>query len=86
MKITGEIANVINIVKKNDAQTRRTEAGDARAGAYDSVAVENKQAAGVSVANLDEARNLVQNITSGLNSNPAELHKLNSQRLTNLIN
>lgn len=87
MKITGEIANVVNIVRKNDPQQRRAEnSAEAKSQAYDSVAVENKQAAGATVENLDEVRDLVQNVTSGLTENPAKLHNLNSDRLASLIN
>lgn len=87
MKITGEIANVVNIVRKNDPQQRNAEnTTEASSKAYDSVTVENKQASGVTIENLDEVRDLVQNVTSGLTQNPSRLHNLNAERLANLIN
>ncbi|OPZ60163.1 MAG: hypothetical protein BWY87_00617 [Deltaproteobacteria bacterium ADurb.Bin510] len=83
MKISNEFANTINMLKKSDTQQRRTD--EAKAKAYDSVMVENKQASSVSVATIDEVRELVQNVTSNLSSNPAQLHNLSSERLAELI-
>lgn len=85
MKISSEIANTINILKKSDSQQRRMDETESKTRAYDSVTVENKQAAGVSVATIEEVRDLVQNVTSNLSSNPAQLHNLSSERLAELI-
>ncbi len=87
MKISGEMASVINIVKKDQDGSKKSGAVDAgkKDNALDVVSVENRQAASIQVENLDQAKSLIQDINRDLQNHSGNLYSVNSARLSSLI-
>lgn len=87
MKISGEMSNVVNIIRKDSDGSKKTSSSDMRSkdNAADVVSVENRHAASVQVENLDQARSLIGDISKDMANHSSDLHNLNSERLATLI-
>ena len=87
MKISGEIANVINIIKKDEQQKKSEAEKNIDAGyVEDIVTVENRQASANRVENVEQARDLLNDVTKNLEDySSAGLYNINSERLAGLI-
>jgi hypothetical protein len=87
MKINPEIANVINVVSKDKEAKgqKKTEDETKLSGMADIVTVENKQASRSKVENVEQAKQLIEDVTKRLRDNSSGLYHLNSSRVSKLI-
>jgi hypothetical protein len=87
MKINPEIANVINVVSKDKETKGQKKVADERkpGGMADIVTVENKQASRSKVENVEQAKQLLDDVTKRLQDSSSGLYNLNSSRVSKLI-
>ncbi len=87
MKIHPEIANVVNIVTKDkDAQyQKKSQETRYQVGVADIISVENKQASRPRVENVEEAKEILTQVTDNMENVSSELYSLNQQRIAKLI-
>ncbi len=87
MKISPEMANVINVVsKEKDAKGQRKVEDEKKLGGMaDVVTVENRQASRSQVENVEQARQLLDDVARQLKQTSAGLYHLNSSRVSKLI-
>jgi diphthamide synthase (EF-2-diphthine--ammonia ligase) len=87
MKVNPELGNVINIVTKEKDSDYKKKTQDVRSQGRiaDIVSVENKQASGSRVENVEEAKKILSNVTKGLENVSSGLYSLNYQRVSKVI-
>jgi hydroxylamine reductase (hybrid-cluster protein) len=87
MKVNPEIANVINVVSKDKEARDQKKIEDERklGGMADVVTVENKQASRSKVENVEQAKQVLDDVTKRLGESSAGLYHLNSSRVSKLI-
>jgi len=87
MKIGPEIANVINVVSKDKETKGQKKVEDERKpdGMTDVVTVENRHASRSQVENVEQAKQLLDNVTKQLKETSSGLHQLDSSRVSKLI-
>jgi response regulator RpfG family c-di-GMP phosphodiesterase len=85
MKITPEIANVINVVTKDKETQKKNEDERTLSKVADIVSVENKQASRSRVENVEEAKQLLADVTKQLESTAVGLYNINSSRVSRII-
>lgn len=85
MKINPEANTVINIVKYGSPQPKKAESNEQKQRIADTITLENKQASTSQVRNVEEAKNLLNQIVHGIQDSSANLHSMNLERVINLI-
>lgn len=87
MKVNPEMGNIVNVItKEKDAQYQKR-AEDARAKELiaDIVSVENKNASRSRVENVDEAKQILSQVTKEMENVSNSLYSLNFQRVSMVI-
>jgi hypothetical protein len=85
MKINPEIANVVNVITKDKETQKKTEDERKLSKVSDIVSVENKQASRSRVENVEQAKQLLGDVTKRLGNNSSELYNINSSRVSKLF-
>jgi len=87
MKVNPEVGSVINIItKEKDAQNqKKTQDARSKDRIADIVSVENKQASRSRVENVDEAKQILSNVTKDMEKSSSGLYNLNYQRVSKVI-
>jgi hypothetical protein len=87
MKVNPELGNVINIItKEKDSQYKKTQDVRSQDRIEDIVSVENKQASGSRVENVEEAKKILSYVTKGIENVSSGLYSLDYQRVSKVIN
>jgi ArsR family metal-binding transcriptional regulator len=87
MKVNPELGNVINIITKEKDSEYKKKTQDVRSQdrIADIVSVENKQASGSRVENVEEAKRILSSVTKGIENVSSGLYSLNYQRVSKVI-
>lgn len=86
MKINPELGNVINLVKKDESYQKKTqEKSELKDQVADIITVENKQASGSRVETVEQAKNLLSDVTNEMEKYSVGLYNINNQRISSLI-
>lgn len=85
MKVNPEASTVINIVKQSSPQPRKAESSDQKQRIADTITLENKQASTSRVQNVEEAKNMLNQVVNDIQSSVSNLHSMNLERVINLI-
>jgi ArsR family metal-binding transcriptional regulator len=87
MKVNPELGNVINVVTKEKDSDYKKKTQDVRSQGRiaDIVSVENQQASGSRVENVEEAKKILSNVTKGFENASSGLYSLNYQRVSKVI-
>jgi hypothetical protein len=87
MKVNPELGNVINIItkEKDSEYNKKTQDVRSQDRIADIVSVENKQASGSRVENVEEAKRILSSVTKGIENVSSGLYSLNYQRVSKVI-
>ncbi len=86
MKVNAETSNIIKIIKNDsDQEAKGRSTRELQDKARDMVSIENKHASDSQVENVEEAKDLLANVTRDLPRHGEDLYNLNFQRIMNLI-
>ena len=87
MKVNPELGNVINIITKEKDSQYKKKTQDVRSQdrIADIVSVENKQASGSRVENVEEAKKILSSVTKGIEKVSSGLYSLDYQRVSKVI-
>jgi ArsR family metal-binding transcriptional regulator len=87
MKVNPELGNVINIItkEKDSEYNKKTQDVRSQDRIADIVSVENKQASGSRVENVEEAKRILSSVTKGIENVSSGLYSLNYQRVSKII-
>jgi hypothetical protein len=87
MKVNPELGNVINVVTKEKDTDYKKKTQDVRSQGRiaDIVSVENKQASGSRVENVEEAKKILSHVTKGIGNVSSGQYSLNYQRVSEVI-
>jgi hypothetical protein len=87
MKVNPELGNVINVItKERDAQYKqKTQDARSQDRIADIVSVENKQASGSRVENVEEAKKILSYVTKNIENVSSGLYSLDYQRVSKAI-
>ena len=87
MKVNPELGNVINIITKEKDSQYKKKTQDVRSQdrIADIVSVENKQASGSRVENVEEAKKILSYVTKNIENVSSGLYSLNYQRVSKVI-
>jgi ArsR family metal-binding transcriptional regulator len=87
MKVNPELGNVINIItkEKDSEYNKKTQDVRSQDRIADIVSVENKQASGSRVENVEEAKKILSSVTKGIENVSSGLYSLNYQRVSKVI-
>ena len=87
MKVNPELGNVINIITKEKDSQYKKKTQDVRSQdrIADIVSVENKQASGSQVENVEEAKKILSYVTKNIENVSSGLYSLNYQRVSKVI-
>jgi hypothetical protein len=87
MKVNPELGNVINVITKEKDAEYKKKIQDLKSQdrIEDIVSVENKQASGSRVENVEEAKKILSNVTKGIENVSSGLYRLNYQRVSKVI-
>jgi hypothetical protein len=87
MKVNPELGNVINIITKEKDTEYKKKTQDVRSQnrIADIVSVENKQASGSRVENVEEAKKILSSVTKGIENVSSGLYSLDYQRVSKVI-
>jgi len=87
MKVNPEIGSVVNIVNKDkDTQNqKKTKDASSQDQIADVVSVENKQASRSRVENVDEAKQILSNVTKDMGKSSSGLYNLDYQSVSKVI-
>jgi hypothetical protein len=87
MKVNPELGNVINVItKEKDAQYKqKTQDARSQDRIADIVSVENKQASGSRVENVEEAKKILSYVTKNIENVSSGLYSLDYQRVSKAI-
>lgn len=85
MKINPEASTIINIVKQDSPQAKKAESSEQKQRIADTITLENKQASTSQVQNVEDAKNMLTQVVSGIQGRTSDLHTMNLDRVINLI-
>jgi len=86
MKINPELGNIINLVKKDESCQKKTqEKSETKDQVADIISVENKQASGSRLDTVEQAKDLLTNVTKEIENYSVGLYNVNNQRISSLI-
>jgi hypothetical protein len=87
MKVNPELGNVINVITKEKDTQYKQKTQDARSQdrIADIVSVENKQASGSRVENVEEAKKILSYVTKNIENVSSGLYSLDYQRVSKAI-
>jgi ArsR family metal-binding transcriptional regulator len=87
MKVNPELGNVINLITKEKDSEYKKKTQDVRSQdrIADIVSVENKQASGSRVENVEEAKRILSYVTKGIENVSSRLYSLDYQRVSKVI-
>lgn len=85
MKINPEMANLVNVVRKESGQNRKPSATGDEKKIADIITVENQRAAATEVDTMEQAKSLIAEVNRDLGDNPDDVYALNSRRVMSLL-